>query len=124
MQELTSPQHTVTSGSDGSSKLDKSLLTNSVSTNGTGGETLRDGTMLCHIETIVVMKFSVVYQVHDAKSNVIVTIFIAFQVQRSIIHWQTCFMGYHMVYILYLISSAVELSILTGRVFCEETFIL
>ncbi|GAA6077404.1 eyes absent homolog 4 isoform X1, partial [Tachysurus ichikawai] len=36
MQELTSPQHTVASGSDGSSKLDKSLLTNSISTNGTG----------------------------------------------------------------------------------------
>ncbi|KAM9444741.1 protein phosphatase EYA4 isoform 2-T2 [Clarias gariepinus] len=40
MQELTSPQHTVASGSDGSSKLDKSLLTNSVSTNGTGGENM------------------------------------------------------------------------------------
>ncbi|XP_053542097.1 eyes absent homolog 4 isoform X9 [Ictalurus punctatus] len=39
MQELTSPQHTVASGSDGSSKLDKSLLTNSVSTNGTGVKT-------------------------------------------------------------------------------------
>ncbi|KAF4077966.1 hypothetical protein AMELA_G00194020 [Ameiurus melas] len=40
MQELTSPQHTVPSGSDGSSKLDKSLLSNSVSTNGTGGENM------------------------------------------------------------------------------------
>ncbi|XP_027027193.1 eyes absent homolog 4 isoform X7 [Tachysurus fulvidraco] len=39
MQELTSPQHTVASGSDGSSKLDKSLLNNSVSTNGTGVKT-------------------------------------------------------------------------------------
>ncbi|KAK2825526.1 hypothetical protein Q7C36_019453 [Tachysurus vachellii] len=40
MQELTNPQHTVASGSDGSSKLDKSLLSNNVSTNGTGGENM------------------------------------------------------------------------------------
>ncbi|KAI4900686.1 hypothetical protein NFI96_010201 [Prochilodus magdalenae] len=39
MQELTSPQHTVTSSNDSSSKLDKSLLTNNISTNGTGVKT-------------------------------------------------------------------------------------
>ncbi|XP_062871000.1 eyes absent homolog 4 isoform X8 [Trichomycterus rosablanca] len=39
MQELINTQHTVPSTNDGSSKLDKSLLTNSISTNGTGVKT-------------------------------------------------------------------------------------
>ncbi|XP_026851335.2 eyes absent homolog 4 isoform X1 [Electrophorus electricus] len=40
MQELTTPQHAVTSVNDSSSKLDKTLLSNSISTNGTGGENM------------------------------------------------------------------------------------
>ncbi|XP_026851339.2 eyes absent homolog 4 isoform X4 [Electrophorus electricus] len=39
MQELTTPQHAVTSVNDSSSKLDKTLLSNSISTNGTGVKT-------------------------------------------------------------------------------------
>ncbi|XP_026055694.1 protein phosphatase EYA4 isoform X6 [Carassius auratus] len=36
MQDLTDPQHSVNSGSDGSSKLDKNILSNNITTNGTG----------------------------------------------------------------------------------------
>uniref|UniRef100_A0A671MSS9 Eyes absent homolog n=1 Tax=Sinocyclocheilus anshuiensis TaxID=1608454 RepID=A0A671MSS9_9TELE len=37
MQDLTDPQHSVNSGSDGTSKLDKNILSNNITTNGTGG---------------------------------------------------------------------------------------
>ncbi|KAK9954072.1 hypothetical protein ABG768_016177 [Culter alburnus] len=37
MQELTDPQHSVNSGSDSTSKLDKNILSNNITTNGTGG---------------------------------------------------------------------------------------
>ncbi|XP_057219459.1 eyes absent homolog 4 isoform X14 [Triplophysa rosa] len=40
MQELTDPQHSVNSGTDCTSKLDKSILSNHITTNGTGGENL------------------------------------------------------------------------------------
>ncbi|XP_076874743.1 LOW QUALITY PROTEIN: protein phosphatase EYA4 [Brachyhypopomus gauderio] len=40
MQDLTGSQHAVTSVNDSTSKLDKSLLTNNISTNGTGGENM------------------------------------------------------------------------------------
>lgn len=36
MQELTDPQHSVNSGSDSTSKLDKNILSNNITTNGTG----------------------------------------------------------------------------------------
>ncbi|XP_052450555.1 eyes absent homolog 4 isoform X5 [Carassius gibelio] len=36
MQDLTDPQHSVNSGSDGSSKLDKNILSNNITTNGNG----------------------------------------------------------------------------------------
>ncbi|XP_073794513.1 protein phosphatase EYA4 isoform X44 [Danio rerio] len=36
MQELTDVQHSVNSGSDGTSKLDKNILSNNITTNGTG----------------------------------------------------------------------------------------
>ncbi|XP_043080439.1 eyes absent homolog 4 isoform X12 [Puntigrus tetrazona] len=36
MQDLTDPQHSVNSGSDGTSKLDKNILSNNITTNGTG----------------------------------------------------------------------------------------
>ncbi|XP_056305001.1 eyes absent homolog 4 isoform X7 [Danio aesculapii] len=36
MQELTDVQHSVNSGSDGTSKLDKTILSNNITTNGTG----------------------------------------------------------------------------------------
>ncbi|XP_051518907.1 eyes absent homolog 4 isoform X10 [Myxocyprinus asiaticus] len=36
MQELTDPQHSVNSGNDSTSKLDKNILSNSITTNGTG----------------------------------------------------------------------------------------
>uniref|UniRef100_A0A8C1EDC0 Eyes absent homolog n=1 Tax=Cyprinus carpio carpio TaxID=630221 RepID=A0A8C1EDC0_CYPCA len=37
MQDLTDPQHSVNSGSDSTSKLDKNILSNNITTNGTGG---------------------------------------------------------------------------------------
>uniref|UniRef100_A0A673L5U7 Eyes absent homolog n=1 Tax=Sinocyclocheilus rhinocerous TaxID=307959 RepID=A0A673L5U7_9TELE len=40
MQDLTDPQHSVNSGSDGTSKLDKNILSNNITTNGTGGENM------------------------------------------------------------------------------------
>ncbi|XP_030641922.1 protein phosphatase EYA4 isoform X3 [Chanos chanos] len=40
MQDLNSPQNAVTTGDNTSTKLDKPNLTNSISTNGTGGETM------------------------------------------------------------------------------------
>ncbi|KAK9954073.1 hypothetical protein ABG768_016177 [Culter alburnus] len=40
MQELTDPQHSVNSGSDSTSKLDKNILSNNITTNGTGGENM------------------------------------------------------------------------------------
>ncbi|XP_058619609.1 eyes absent homolog 4 isoform X13 [Onychostoma macrolepis] len=36
MQDLTDPQHSVNSGSDSTSKLDKNILSNNITTNGTG----------------------------------------------------------------------------------------
>lgn len=41
MQDLTDPQHAVNSGTDATSKLDKNILGNSITTNGTGGKTVR-----------------------------------------------------------------------------------
>ncbi|XP_056588617.1 eyes absent homolog 4 isoform X4 [Triplophysa dalaica] len=40
MQDLTDPQHSVNSGTDCTSKLDKSILSNHITSNGTGGENL------------------------------------------------------------------------------------
>ncbi|XP_016113060.1 eyes absent homolog 4 isoform X5 [Sinocyclocheilus grahami] len=40
MQDLTDLQHSVNSGSDGTSKLDKNILSNNITTNGTGGENM------------------------------------------------------------------------------------
>uniref|UniRef100_A0A671S762 Eyes absent homolog n=1 Tax=Sinocyclocheilus anshuiensis TaxID=1608454 RepID=A0A671S762_9TELE len=40
MQDLTDPQHSVNSGSDSMSKLDKNILSNNITTNGTGGENM------------------------------------------------------------------------------------
>uniref|UniRef100_A0A8C2B3F9 Eyes absent homolog n=1 Tax=Cyprinus carpio TaxID=7962 RepID=A0A8C2B3F9_CYPCA len=40
MQDLTDPQHSVNSGSDSTSKLDKNILSNNITTNGTGGENM------------------------------------------------------------------------------------
>ncbi len=37
MQDLTDPQHSVNIGSDSTSKLDKNILRNNITTNGTGG---------------------------------------------------------------------------------------
>nr|XP_055045410.1 eyes absent homolog 4 isoform X6 [Misgurnus anguillicaudatus] len=40
MQDLTDPQHSANSGNDGTSKLDKNILSNNITTNGTGGENM------------------------------------------------------------------------------------
>ncbi|KAA0707235.1 Eyes absent -like protein 4 [Triplophysa tibetana] len=40
MQDLTDPQHSLNSGTDCNSKLDKSILSNHITSNGTGGENL------------------------------------------------------------------------------------
>ncbi|XP_059396763.1 eyes absent homolog 4-like isoform X1 [Carassius carassius] len=40
MQDLTDPRHSVNSGSDSTSKLDKNILSSNITTNGTGGENM------------------------------------------------------------------------------------